>query len=194
MPQCVFGGDTAGIPPWESSVGLEAHRAASPPSLAAYVVTFSDSRDEQSDTTGAQIREALAAAGHRVMGWCIWREDAEVLRQGMQDLLNQGGFDVVIVNGGTGIAPRDLAYDVLAGLYEREIPGFGELFRTLSYAEIGSAAMLSRASAGIARGVLVFSLPGSRGAARLAMDKLILPELGHLAGELRRAPERERRS
>ena len=175
-------------------MGLEAHRAASPPSLAVYVVTFSDSRDEQSDTTGELIREALVAAGHRIVGWCIWREDAEKLRGGMQALLGQGGFDVVIVNGGTGIAPRDHAYEVLAALYEREIPGFGELFRALSYAEIGSAALLSRASAGIAKGVLVFSVPGSRGAARLALDKLILPELGHLVGELRRAPERERPS
>ena len=167
-------------------MGLEAHRAASPPSLAVYVVTFSDSRDEQSDTTGELIREALVAAGHRIVGWCIWREDAEKLRGGMQALLGQGGFDVVIVNGGTGIAPRDHAYEVLAALYECEIPGFGELFRALSYAEIGPAAMLSRAAAGVARGKAVFLLPGSPAALGLAMEKLILPELGHLLAQARR--------
>ncbi len=96
--------------------------------------------------------------------------------------------DALLVTGGTGVGPHDLAFTVLAHLYESTIPGFGELFRMLSYQEIGSAALLSRASAGIAHGKVIFSVPGSRGAVRLALDRLILPELAHLAGELRRPP------
>lgn len=173
-------------------MGLDAHRAAAPRRVSAYVVTLSDSRRPENDTTGALIRESLQSAGHAVVGWCILREDPQVLRQGLEHLLDQGDFDVVVVNGGTGVAPRDGAYDVLLGLYEKEIPGFGELFRSLSYAEIGSAAMLSRASAGVARDKLLFSLPGSTSAARLALEKLILPELGHLVGELHRPSQQER--
>src|SRR5262245_37776854 len=173
---------------------LESHRAEAPSAVEVFVVTCSDTRDEGSDKTGAQIRDALEAAGHMVVGSRIWREDAETLKRGLKDLLDAGGFDVIIVNGGTGIAPRDRAYDVLSRLYQREIPGFGEFFRALSYGEIRSAAMLSRASAGIVRGKLVFSIPGSPGAARLALEKLILPELGHLVGELRRDAPPERAS
>ncbi len=167
-------------------MSIDAHRNRSPRAIDVYIVTFSDTRNEASDTTGAEIRALLENACHRVVGKSIWREETDTLRDGMERLLHRSDFDVVIVNGGTGIAPRDLAYDILSPLYEREIPGFGELFRALSYAEIGSAAMLSRASAGVAHGKLVFSVPGSGGAARLALEKLILPELGHLVGELRR--------
>ena len=173
-------------------MGLEQHRADAPRRVSAYVVTLSDTRDASRDASGALIREALQAAGHRVAGAVILREDREPLVRALGEILGRDDFDVLIVTGGTGIAPRDHAYDVLAKLYDRRIPGFGELFRALSYAEIGSAAMLSRASAGVAQGKLVLSIPGSRGAVRLALDKLILPELGHLVGELRRPAEPER--
>lgn len=175
-------------------MSLDSHKAQAPDSVSVYVATCSDTRDTASDTTGAQICAALEAAGHRVAGACIWREDEDTLRRSVRTLLATGGFDVLIVNGGTGIAPRDRAHDVLSPLYEREIPGFGEFFRALSYMEIRSAAMLSRASAGIIGGTLVFSIPGSHGAARLAMDKLILPELGHMVGELQRDGPPERAS
>lgn len=175
-------------------MGLEAHRAAAPRRIAVYVVTLSDSRVPESDTTGALVRESLHAAGHAVVGSCILREDADSLRQELQRLLERREFDVAVLHGGTGLAPRDTAYDVLREFYDREIPGFGELFRSLSYAEIGSAAMLSRASAGVARGKLLFSIPGSTGAARLALDKLILPELGHCVAELHRPRASERPS
>jgi len=175
-------------------MGVDAHRQGAPPRITAYVVTLSDSRRPENDTTGALIRESLQAAGHAVMGWCILREEPEVLRRGLEQLLDRGDLDVLVLSGGTGIAPRDHTYDVLTTLYEQEIPGFGELFRALSYAEIGSAAMLSRASAGVSRRKLLFSLPGSTAAARLALEKLILPELGHLVGELRRPSQQERPS
>jgi molybdenum cofactor biosynthesis protein B len=168
-------------------VSTEEHRAAGPRQASVFVLTLSDTRDAATDTSGAAIRAALEGAGHVIAGQRILREDPERLERDLESVLLTPGYDVLIVNGGTGIAPRDLAFDTLARLYERTLPGFGELFRSLSYAEIGSAAMLSRASAGVARGKLVFSIPGSRGAVRLALEKLILPELGHLLGELRRS-------
>ena len=172
-------------------MGQDEHRAAAPERVSVYVVTLSDTRGVAEDTSGESIRAALEAAGHRVAGRRIVREDAEVVRRELDAVLGLPDYDVLVVNGGTGIAPRDLAYDVLSRLYERPVPGFGELFRSLSYAEIGSAAMLSRASAGVVRGKLVFSIPGSRGAVRLALERLILPELGHMVGELGRPAARE---
>ena len=164
------------------------HRAAAPDSIAVFVVTLSDTRTAATDTSGQTIRDALTAAGHRVTGTAILREDPATLPGELAALLRDSTADAVVVTGGTGVGPHDLAFDVLAPLYESPIPGFGELFRMLSYQEIGSAALLSRASAGIAHGKVIFSVPGSRGAVRLALDQLILPELAHLVGELRRPP------
>jgi molybdenum cofactor biosynthesis protein B len=168
-------------------VSTEEHRAAGPRQASIFILTLSDTRDAESDTSGGAIRAALEGAGHAIAGYRILREDPDRLGREIESVLGVPGYDVLIMNGGTGLAPRDLAHDTLAHLYERPLPGFGELFRSLSYAEIGSAAMLSRASAGVARGKLVFSIPGSRGAVRLALEKLILPELGHLLGEMRRS-------
>lgn len=170
-------------------MGEKDHRAAAPAQIAVYVVTLSDTRDESNDLSGASIRAALEAAGHRVCGWCVVREEPDLLERELTALLGLPEAEVLVLNGGTGIAPRDLAFDVLSKLYERPIPGFGEIFRALSFQEIGSAAILSRASAGIARGKLVFSIPGSRPAVRLALERLILPEIGHMIGELRRSRE-----
>ena len=162
------------------------HRATAPQRVAVFVLTLSDTRDAASDTSGGAIRDALLSAGHNVVGTQILREDPATLGTEMAAVFALPGVDAVVVTGGTGIAPRDLASDTLATLYERTLPGFGELFRALSYVEIGSAALLSRASAGVVGGKIVFSVPGSRGAVQLALDKLILPELAHLVGELRR--------
>jgi molybdenum cofactor biosynthesis protein B len=170
-------------------MGLEEHRAAAPARIAIFGITFSDTRQESDDTSGAALRAAFAAAGHAIVGWRIVREDESEMRRALDAALGLPGCDVLVLTGGTGVAPRDRAYDVLATLYERPLPGFGELFRSLSFAEIGSAALLSRASAGVARGKLVFSIPGSRAAVRLALDRLILPEIGHLVGELRRGAD-----
>lgn len=164
------------------------HRAAAPQSVAVFLVTLSDTRTAATDTSGQAIREALEAAGHRVTGARILREDPATLPAELAAVLRNAGGDAVIVTGGTGVGPHDLAFDILAKVYDSPIPGFGELFRMLSFQEIGSAALLSRASAGLAHGKVIFSLPGSRGAVRLALERLILPELAHLAGELRRAP------
>ena len=174
-------------------MGLHEHRSNSPRQVSIYVVTLSDTRDEMHDASGDAICKALRDAGQAVCGRTILREDAKTLRAGITKLLQREDIDAVVINGGTGIAPRDRAFDILSDLYDRPLPGFGELFRALSYAEIGSAALASRASAGVAHGKLLFSVPGSLGAVRLALDRLIVPELAHLVGELRRAAEPEAR-
>lgn len=169
-----------------------AHDKTTSRKVAAFIATLSDTRSKESDTSGAAIVALLQEHGHQVAGHEILREDAGPLGRSLETLLQRPDFDVLIATGGTGIAPRDVAYEVLAALYERPLPGFGELFRMLSYQEIASAAYLSRASAGVARGKVVFSLPGAQAAVRLAMQKLILPELTHLVNELHRVPGGER--
>jgi molybdenum cofactor biosynthesis protein B len=151
--------------------------------VAAYVVTCSDTRTVAEDETGRLILQALTQAGHEGAGHQVVRDEPSAIRQALADA-ERAGARAVVFNGGTGISSRDQTLETLRPLFEKELPGFGELFRALSYAEIGSPAMLSRAAAGICRGMVVFSLPGSPNAVRLAMDRLILPELGHLVREL----------
>jgi molybdopterin adenylyltransferase len=163
---------------------VTSHRADAPQSVRVFVLTISDSRTEATDTSGAAIVEALTAAGHVIAGRKILKDDpgpvAEVVRGASVSA------DVIITTGGTGITSRDSTYDALSRLFEKRLDGFGELFRMLSFQEIGPAAMLSRACAGTIRRTAVFSLPGSEKAVRLAMTRLILPELGHVVRELKR--------
>ena len=128
----------------------------------------------------------LTGAGHKVVGYTIVQEEPERIREAFREQIEHAGVDAVISTGGTGIAARDLTHEVVAELLEKRLDGFGELFRALSYEEIGSAAMLSRAVAGTAGGTAIFSLPGSPAGVRLAMKRLVLPEIGHVVGELRR--------
>jgi molybdenum cofactor biosynthesis protein B len=143
----------------------------------------SDTRTVETDTGGGLIAELLAAGGHPVVSRAIVRDEAEAIRGAALEALAAPEVRALIVTGGTGVAPRDVTPDAVEPLLERTLPGFGELFRMLSWQEVGSAALLSRALAGLRGGRVVFVLPGSRGAVRLAMERLILPELGHLAGE-----------
>lgn len=167
-------------------MGLAEHRTAAPRRLTVGIVTLSDTRSAASDASGDAIRAALDAAGHLARGPRILREDPASLPAELAAACTEPGLDAVIVCGGTGIAPRDLACDILTRLYRQPLPGFGELFRALSYEAIGSAALLSRASAGVVGDRLVFSIPGSPAAVRLALEKLILPEIAHAVGELRK--------
>jgi len=144
------------------------------------IVTVSDSRTAETDTNGAWLRRAIAAAGHVEGGYRLIRDEPDEVAAAL-DALVAGDARIVIFNGGTGIAPRDTTYDVLARRIEKPIPGFGELFRMLSWEQVGAAAMLSRATAGVYRGRVVFSLPGSPAAVRLAWEKLIAPEIDHVA-------------
>lgn len=163
--------------------GLHRHRADALECVPTVVITVSDTRTPETDTGGALLAEALAAAGHEVAGRQIVRDEPAEIEAAVRAALGRDDVRAIVVTGGTGVAPRDVTPDTVAPLLEREIPGFGELFRALSYQDIGSAAILSRALAGMAAGRVVFVLPGSRGALRLALEKLILPELGHLAAE-----------
>ena len=157
----------------------EHHRHGAHAHLKLGVITASDTRDAASDESGKLIRELLEGASHRVAYYEVLPDSperiAEAVRKGLSDL------DGVIINGGTGIAARDSTIEAIRPLLDKELEGFGELFRVLSYQEIGSAALLSRALAGISRGKIVVALPGSPNACRLAMEKLLLPELGHIA-------------
>ena len=157
---------------------------APPRSLGCGVITVSDTRT-LADRHGrrAACAELLEAGGHPVALREIVRDDASAIRAALERALASPDVRAVILTGGTGVAPRDVTPEAIAPLLERALPGFGELFRPLSFAEIGSAALLSRAVGGLARGKPVFALPGSRAAVQLALEQLILPELGHLVGE-----------
>jgi molybdenum cofactor biosynthesis protein B len=147
---------------------------------ACAVLTVSDTRSAADDTSGARIRTLLGAAGHTVARYRIVPDDPKVVADVVAELLGDAGIDAVILNGGTGLAPRDTTFEAVRGLLDKEIPGFGEIFRHLSYVDVGPAAMLSRATAGVARGKIVVSMPGAPAAVELAMTKLVLPELGHM--------------
>ena len=159
------------------------HKADSPTAAACAVITVSDTRTLETDTGGALVEQLLAESGQPVTGRRIVPDEPEAIRAALDQAIAESDARAIIFTGGTGIAPRDVTPDTLEPRMDRLIPGFGELFRMLSYEDIGSAALLSRAVAGLKEGKVVFVIPGSKGAVRLAMEKLILPELGHLAGE-----------
>jgi molybdenum cofactor biosynthesis protein B len=158
----------------------EEHKKRAPAAVRCYIVTVSDTRTEETDTSGRAIEELLTAAGHQISGRVIVKDEAALVRSTVERQLANREVDVIISTGGTGIAARDTTFEALDSMLEKKLPGFGELFRMLSYEQIGSAAMMSRATAGIAARHVVVALPGSEAAVRLAMEKLLLPELGHL--------------
>jgi len=162
------------------------HKKLSPAVAHVYILTISDTRTEATDTSGRAIFDLLWAGGHQVTGRKLVRDEPEEVRQAIRDQLDNADVQVIITTGGTGITSRDTTFEAMDALLDKRLEGFGELFRMLSYEEIGSAAMMSRACAGMARGKVIVSLPGSEDAVRLAMTKLILPELGHLVREASR--------
>ncbi|MGG0789114.1 MogA/MoaB family molybdenum cofactor biosynthesis protein [Peribacillus simplex] len=168
-------------------MSVKNHKNAITEAVRCMVITVSDTRNEETDKSGALMMELLKSKGHEVTDYVIVKDEWKAI----QDAVNSGSqsstVDVILTNGGTGIANRDVTIEAVKELMTKEIPGFGEIFRMLSYQEdIGSAAILSRAIAGVVNNKAVFSTPGSSGAVRLAMNKLILPELGHVVGELRK--------
>jgi molybdopterin adenylyltransferase len=156
------------------------HKAEAPRSIRCFVLTVSDTRTEATDTGGRTISDLLTAAGHQVVGRSIVKDDPQHVRDAVHRQLADDAAQVIITTGGTGITSRDSTYEAISSLLEKQLDGFGELFRMLSYEEIGASAMLSRATAGLAHGRIIVALPGSEAAVRLAMQKLLLPELGHL--------------
>jgi len=165
------------------SASIREHRAEAPRTVATAVITVSDTRTLEDDAGGSLIVELLEGAGHPVASRVIVKDEPAEIAVAVESAASREGIGAVIVTGGTGVAPRDVTPDTIEPLLDRTIPGFGELYRVLSYQEVGSAALLSRALAGLVNGRVVFALPGSRGAVRLAMEKLILPELGHLVAQ-----------
>ncbi len=166
-------------------MGTHGHHGPSRRSVACAVLTVSDTRTRDTDTSGQRIQHLLTEAGHRVVAYGILPDEPELIRGRLEEHVADAAVEVVIIDGGTGLAPRDTTYEAVAGRLEKQIDGFGELFRMLSYAEIGAAAMLSRAVAGTIDDTVVVSLPGSSAAVELAMTKLLLPALGHMVGLLR---------
>jgi molybdenum cofactor biosynthesis protein B len=160
------------------------HPDAQPVSVGCAVITVSDTRSPETDRSGRFIQAALEAAGHVLVEYVIVKDEPAQIQLRLQQLCLRSDVDAVILNGGTGIAPRDTTYDAIERLLDKVLPGFGELFRWLSYEEIGSRAIASRAIAGVCQSKLVFSLPGSTNAVRLAVEKLILPEIVHLVRQL----------
>lgn len=172
--------------PVGTSSSVSQHRAAAPRSVGCAVLTISDTRTEETDTSGAFIHETLTGAGHHVFARQIVPDDASQIRALIDTWAADDQIQAIISNGGTGIAGRDTTYEVIASLLEKRLDGFGELFRMLSYQEIGAAAMLSRAIAGVYQDRILIAMPGSTNAVRLGMEKLVLPELSHLIYEITR--------
>lgn len=164
------------------------HRRHARRAVRCAIVTVSDTRTPETDTGGALLRERLTRAGHEVLDQRILPDEPAALRAHLAALADRGDVEAVLCTGGTGITERDSTYEAVSGLLEKRLDGFGELFRMLSYQEVGSAAMLSRAVAGTYRRMVVCALPGSPDAVRLALEKLILPEIAHMAWLARPEP------
>jgi molybdenum cofactor biosynthesis protein B len=159
------------------------HKADAPHSIRCFVLTISDTRTDETDASGRAIADLLTGRGHLLIGRAIVKDDAALVRDAISNALalaRDQGAQVIISTGGTGITSRDTTYEAISALLEKRLDGFGELFRMLSYQDIGAAAMMSRAVAGLVEGRIVIALPGSEAAVRLAMEKLVLPEIGHL--------------
>jgi molybdopterin adenylyltransferase len=165
-------------------MSVHEHREKGKKSIRCFIVTVSDTRDESTDTSGQTIKKFLADDNHQMAGYQIVKDEPSQIHSLLDHALARADVDAVIVNGGTGIAPRDGTYEVVGRFLEKKLDGFGEVFRYLSYLDIGSAAIMSRAAAGSARGKILISLPGSKGAVSLAMEKLILPEIRHMVSQL----------
>ncbi|MBX0359041.1 molybdenum cofactor biosynthesis protein B [Halobacillus sp. Nhm2S1] len=166
-------------------MAVEEHKARGNDSVSCLVLTVSDTRTEETDKSGKLMIEKLTNTGHTVRKYHIVKDEQSQIRDYTKRGVDDPDIDAILINGGTGVAQRDITIEVIEEMLEKEMPGFGEIFRMLSYTEdIGSAAILSRAIAGVTGRTAIFSTPGSSGAVKLAMDRLILPELPHIVGEL----------
>jgi molybdenum cofactor biosynthesis protein B len=156
------------------------HRQQAPDRVRCAVITVSDTRTPDNDTSGQYMQEALKRAGHHVSAYMIVKDEPDEIRRLLTHYMRADDTDAILLSGGTGLSSRDGTYEVVQSCLDKELTGFGELFRMLSYEEIGAAAMMSRATAGVGSGTVMVSMPGSSAAVCLAMDKLILPELAHM--------------
>ena len=162
------------------------HKKEAPQSIRVALITISDSRTEETDESGKLFKEKLIGAGHRIVNYTLIKNDAAAIKETVGELLDEEEVQVIITGGGTGLSHRDITVETVSPMLEKKLDGFGELFRSLSYQEIGTAGMMSRAVAGVIRGKIIICIPGSRGATELAADKIILPEIGHMVREATR--------
>jgi molybdenum cofactor biosynthesis protein B len=165
-------------------IGVEEHKKHAHKSVNCAVITVSTTRNKESDVSGKTIISLLEGNGHTVLYYDLISDDKSLILQSLEHTIEKEGVQAVVLNGGTGIGKTDITIEALKPILEKELVGFGELFRYLSYKEVGSPAILSRAVAGVSKGKIIFCLPGSTNACKLAMEKLILPELGHIVYEL----------
>lgn len=168
------------------SESTQQHRREASKTVRCAVITVSDTRTLENDRGGQMLAESLAAAGHTIMRREIVPDDPNRIRAVIEELADAAALDAILITGGTGIAARDQTYETVSGLLTKTLPGYGELFRMLSYEDIGPAAMLSRTIGGVVGQVVLLTMPGSPAAVRLALDKLILPELAHVVYEARK--------
>jgi molybdenum cofactor biosynthesis protein B len=164
-------------------MGYQEHKHNSPNSVSCAVLTLSDTRTERNDESGRIIRQKLSETGHRVILYYILKNESDSIQEKIYELLKEEELQVIITSGGTGISHRDITVETISPILEKKLDGFGELFRFLTYNEIGTGSIMSRAIAGMAGGKVILCLPGSPEAINLAMEKIILPELGHLVRE-----------
>jgi len=167
-------------------MSVEEHKKHAKKAVRCFVVTVSDSRSEETDDSGRLCRTLVQQAGHEVSGYRVLKDEPADVAALVREVCDGHQACAILMNGGTGVSRRDSTFEAVDALIEKRLPGFGELFRQLSYQEIGAAAFLTRATAGLRGGVAVFAMPGSPEAVRLALEKLILPELGHVVGEAHR--------
>jgi len=167
-------------------MSVEEHKSKAPKRVNLAIITVSDTRTEVDDLSGRAIADTMVKAGHSIVRRMIVKDEVEDIQKALRELIEDNGVQAVVMNGGTGISRRDVTLEAITPFQEKSIPGFGELFRALSYDEVGSAALMSRASAFVTEGKIVFCLPGSEKAVRLAVEKLIAPELGHMVWESQR--------
>lgn len=168
------------------NMGHKEHKHQAPLSARVWVVTVSDTRTWENDESGTLLEEKLSSAGHIIANRSIITDDEEKILAVLNEAVSKGDFDAVIITGGTGISPRDNTIEAVHKFMEKELTGFGELFRRLSYDEIGTAAIMSRATAGVGKGIIVIAIPGSKNAVRLACDEIIIPELSHMLYEMKK--------
>jgi molybdenum cofactor biosynthesis protein B len=159
------------------------HEQQAPASLAVAVITVSDTRTLENDTGGQTVIDHLLAAGHQLLARHIIRDEPGPMRELLLKLSADAKLAAILLTGGTGISSRDQTYETVSALLDKPLPGYGELFRQLSYAEIGPAAILSRATGGVFRGKVILTMPGSPAGVKLAMEQIIVPQLKHLARE-----------
>jgi molybdenum cofactor biosynthesis protein B len=167
-------------------MGYHDHKKLDNKNIGCAVLVTSDSRTEETDESGKLIKQRLLDKGHQVVHYCILKNDATMLKNKINELIKQDTVQVIITSGGTGLSHKDVTIDTIKPMLEKKLDGFGELFRQLTYQELGTASIMSRATAGVINGKIIICFPGSLGAATLAMDKIILSEIGHLVREATR--------